>query len=48
MKPFHIEHWSYLVLSYLVTGIECSTTWHDLPRHGLMCHVLNCPHECWT
>ena len=31
MKYFHIEHWSCLTLSYLVTDIECPTTWHEMP-----------------
>ena len=28
---FHIGHWYYLTLSYLVTDIECLTTWYDMP-----------------
>ena len=31
IECFHIEHWYYLTLSYLVTDIECSTTWHEMP-----------------
>ena len=31
LKYFNIEHWYYLTLSYLVTDIECSTTWFEQP-----------------
>ena len=31
LKYFNIEHWYYLTLSYLVTDIECSTTWLEQP-----------------
>ena len=28
LKYFHIEHWSYFILSYLVLDNECSTPWY--------------------
>ena len=28
LKYFHIEHWSYFILSYLVLDIECATPWY--------------------
>ena len=38
LKYFHIEHWSYFILSYLVFDIECSTpgyvitmSWPNVP-----------------
>ena len=28
LRYFHIEHWSYFILSCLVFDFECATTWY--------------------